>query len=100
MYTLCFYVSVNITFNVFYHNRSGQYILSTLFPETYDNSSEINGYAVVINNYDFGGLKETLLGRENDSKKLQDTFSGLDFDVKIYENKPKDEMLSIFKDCK
>lgn len=96
--TFCF--SLNSVLVVLYPNRSGEYISTEISIGTYDNSSKKNGYAVVINNFDFGGLQNSLPGGQTDSKRLEDTFRSLNFDGQIYENKPKDEMVSIFENCK
>lgn len=73
--------------------------MSTIKDEVYDNLCETNGYAVIINNFEFTGQKN-LPGGAKDSKRLQDTFRRLKFDVKLFENQPADAMISILKDCK
>lgn len=74
--------------------------MSTTVPETYNNSCQINGYAVIINNFNFTGRLDNLPGGDKDSKRLMDTFRGLKFDVKVFENITKDQMMSTMKDCK
>lgn len=83
-----------------YYNRSGEYDLSMTTPETYNNSCKKNGYAVIINNFNFTSRLANLRGGDKDSNRLMVTFRSLKFDVRVFENRTKDEMMSTMKYCK
>lgn len=76
-------------------NLSGENLANLEKTKTYDMPNEKNGFAVIINNYEFRDHSIDLDGGEDDTRRLKDTFEGLKFTVDIHENKDADDMKRI-----
>lgn len=73
-------------------NRSGENLANLTATKTYDMISELNGYAVIINNYRFIDCSKNLDGGADDTRRLEDTFKGLKCIVDSHKNIDADDM--------
>lgn len=80
--------------------RSGENLANLEKTKTYDMPNEKNGFAVIINNYEFRDHSINLDGGADDTRRLKDTFEGLKFIVDSHENKDADDMKRILFECK
>ncbi|XP_041353231.1 caspase-3-like [Gigantopelta aegis] len=65
--------------------------------QKYEMGVKPRGTCIIINNEDFGSLMEKRTGSDKDKERLRELFSDLDFDVHIFTNQTRSDILDILK---